>query len=763
MAAINEEIKRAWSQYMQRRVMRLLLRHDQRYFRGNFRQFYAKSELPVHPVLQQYDRYLKLMTQCDELLDDIMPRIRRQLSLSTSSAHLRELAPVQGEIDWVRTLERNMRAAPGLQPLFFETHLRQRNTLTRENLLTVAILLETRQELQELFDENLEDESLALQELEVLTSIDERIERELAAPYARALLEEAQHVEVAAFIAEVENILHPGPNPYRDLLSWRERLVALRVGRTRAKDESHTTTLASQRADPKLEAWLYELWIALEFLHVLTSANALDVERTHIDCDHLQFGFIWSERAFCFCYNRQRSEANAWVNAPSFRPDYTIERAKPDQIRIPPEASDDELVWSEPPVVLDAKYYVGDKTHGELIYEPVKKLLADMVLISAPQVILFFPTLLLEAHAEQPFARIVKHRGVRHHAGWQQDQEIRLCELTPGQKTEEEIQVCLHAVLDHAIAHLPERPQPACEGVPLNMASINASGHINSEYNSICPKRHIGANVFDLVHTERHCLRDRKLCHVIGQTGVFPPRIISVSTRSELQEETRRIRAQYEMLLHQGEADEQDRLCLRLLDNVGQMVEQYVARRGSTKAIEDTFRNWIFHRYWDQEAWALAAETRKMLVSGEYVWYEYQESTLDDWAAPAIQYCRALEYEVRRRFYQRHATHFVFRNRQVWTLGTLEHLHKNRQRGSRDDQQNWHLVVDCITRSAAPLVDFEAILDRFVNERVVHKRNELAHGAPIARPIAEALRQTILGDRSQMGILSWLVEHVEPI
>lgn len=210
MAAINEETKRGWSQYMQRRVMRLLLQHDQRYFRGNFRQFYTKSELPVHPVLQQYDRYLKLMTQCDELLDDIMPRIRRQLSLSASSMRVRELAPVQGEIDWVHTLHRNLSEAPGLQPLVFETRQRQRNTLTRENLLTVAILSETRQELRELFDENLEDESLTLQELEVLTSIDERIERELAAPYARSLLEEAECAEIETLIAEIEVVLRPG-------------------------------------------------------------------------------------------------------------------------------------------------------------------------------------------------------------------------------------------------------------------------------------------------------------------------------------------------------------------------------------------------------------------------------------------------------------------------------------------------------------------------------------------------------------------------
>src|SRR5579875_330736 len=761
MAAINEEIKRSWSQYMQRRVMRLLLQHDQRYFRGNFREFYARSELPVHPVLQQYDRYLKLLVQCDELLDDIMPRIRRQLSLSADAARRREFAPVQGEIDWTRTLERNLREAPGLQPLFFETRLRQRNSLTRENLLVVAILLATRKELQAIVDENMADESLVIQELEVLTGIDERIERELAAPYARTLLEEARQVDMAELIPEVEKHLRPGPNPYRDLLLWWEHLEELRVGRTRAKGESSSPTLASRRADPKLEAWLYELWIALEFLHMLISAQALDLAHTRVDCDRLQFGFTWDRRAFLFRYNRQRVETEAWISAPAVRPDYTIERLHP--LRIPQEASDAEVIWSEPPVVLDAKYYVGDKTHKDLIYEPVKKLLADMTLISAPQVLLFFPSLLLEEHADDPFARVIKQKGERHPGGWQQHQEIRLCELTPGRSTSEEIHARLRAVLDHAALHLPDRSQPVCEGIPLDLAGINASGRVNREYNAICPKRHIGEHVFDLVHTERHCLIDRKLCHVIGQAGVFPPRVVTVSTRGELQDETQRLRTRYELLLQQANDDEKDQLCARLLDNIGRMVEQYVARRGSTRAIEDTFRNWIFHRYWDQEAWALAEDTRRMLVSGEYVWYEYQESTLDDWAAPAVQYCRALECEARRRLYQRNATQFIFRRRQGWTLGTLDYLYRNRLLGSRDDQHNWNLVVDCVTRSGAPIADFEAVLGRFVNARIVQRRNELAHGAPVPRSAAEELRQTILGERSQAGILSWLAEHVEPV
>jgi len=77
---------RQWSQQLQRRIMRLLLQHDQPLFRNQFRQFFVQSTLPQIPLLQQYDRYVKLQTLSDELLDDILPRIRRQLSLKTSRA-----------------------------------------------------------------------------------------------------------------------------------------------------------------------------------------------------------------------------------------------------------------------------------------------------------------------------------------------------------------------------------------------------------------------------------------------------------------------------------------------------------------------------------------------------------------------------------------------------------------------------------------------------------------------------------------------------
>src|SRR5262249_42006484 len=159
----------------------------------------------------------------DELLDDILPRIRRQLSLQTDHARLLEEAPTRGAIDWTRTIERTLRETPGLPPLCFDTHLRQRSSVTPENLLTVAILLAFRQALHRVRQEGFSDDPLDLSEQSFLSSVHEPSERELAAPYARDLLAAAAGSDIDTLGEQVLLRLHPGGNPYRDLLDWWQR------------------------------------------------------------------------------------------------------------------------------------------------------------------------------------------------------------------------------------------------------------------------------------------------------------------------------------------------------------------------------------------------------------------------------------------------------------------------------------------------------------------------------------------------------------
>ncbi|HXL36301.1 MAG TPA: hypothetical protein VN954_03765, partial [Ktedonobacteraceae bacterium] len=96
----------SWSQYLHRRVMRLLLQYDQRLFQGHFRRFYTQSTMPKLPLFQLYDSYLKLLLLKDELLGDILPRIRRHLSSQNDQVVTQEEAPTRGEIDWSRTIMR---------------------------------------------------------------------------------------------------------------------------------------------------------------------------------------------------------------------------------------------------------------------------------------------------------------------------------------------------------------------------------------------------------------------------------------------------------------------------------------------------------------------------------------------------------------------------------------------------------------------------------------------------------------------------------
>lgn len=125
---------------LQRRIARLLWHHDRHTFRGRFSEMSARSALPQLAELQAYDHLVRLLALADDLLDDILPRIRRQLSFQATHADVDEAPPLRGQIDWGTTLERSWRERPDQPPLRFATHVRQRTFVTPENQLVVAIL-----------------------------------------------------------------------------------------------------------------------------------------------------------------------------------------------------------------------------------------------------------------------------------------------------------------------------------------------------------------------------------------------------------------------------------------------------------------------------------------------------------------------------------------------------------------------------------------------------------------------------------------------
>lgn len=508
----NEVQTSSWAQRLERRIIRLLLQHDERLFRQQFSLFFADSALPQLPLFQQYDRYVKLRLLSNELLDDILPRIRRQLSMKTSHMRLREEAPTRGDIDWPRTLERSWNNSPGLPALQFETRLRQRSMETPENILTIAILLAYQKELRHVMQENFGDEALQVQERSVLVGMGERLERELAAPYARLLLPLARQADINTLAPQVSLHLRPGPNPYRDLLAWWHRFTHLRVVRA---TEERTATLATNRSDDKVNAWLYELWIALEVIHVVTREGDVQARELHIATDELQCTFRWQERTFRFLYNRQlntmTSYAPDWKHGPSSRPDYTIEREEPLEIR-----HKGQLIWREPPVILDAKYYLAGSdpanTHG-----PIKKLLGDMTLLGTKTGILLFPR--LPEPKEGQVTRTVQRTGKQYTHASASSHQVHLIHLQPDMDTVL-LQQRLHAILDLAIEQLPERSTPQCQGIVLAPSKIANDNNLSARP-VLCPKAHIGPDVFDLVDADVDCLKNPRLCHIIGQ-GVVP-------------------------------------------------------------------------------------------------------------------------------------------------------------------------------------------------------------------------------------------------
>jgi hypothetical protein len=129
-----------------------------------------------------------------------------------------------------------------------------------------------------------------------------------------------------------------------------------------------------------------------------------------------------------------------WEHAPSSRPDYTIERETPLEVRY-----QGELIWREPAVILDAKYYLSGSdptlTHG-----PIKKLLGDMTLLGSHVGALFFP-LLAEPEDEQEITRTVRKGERQYQEALASSPQIHLYRLEPAMPLGR-LQQRLSAVLD---------------------------------------------------------------------------------------------------------------------------------------------------------------------------------------------------------------------------------------------------------------------------------------------------------------------------
>src|SRR5947209_3422212 len=541
----------------------------------------------------------------------------------------------------------------------------------------------------------------------------------------------------------------------------------------------------SRGIDDTTDARLYELWIQLELLHMLDGLHAIEPTTIQIERDQIRFRFLWSGRNFFFTYNRQPSEGNemvpSWKNIPATKARFLIERDHP--LEVQPQ---DIIIWREPPVILDVSYESTNSSHGNDYITRLQQMVGEMRLRGIHHAALFAPTLSEPSQGE----RYTKaHRddsvyteGMSYNL---KDTVIRLCTLTPGMDIgilQDRLKMLLDDVTSKEV--LPERSEPACHGIILDEDTINDGRSRPVSYNILCPKPHIGEGVFDLVNDKVHCLKDPRICHIYGQAKI-PPFVIRASTRDAMQHQSSGIRNRADEALKQAEKNGEDNKAEQLRSHiflgVGRTVEQYVKLRGNTALIEASFEEWIFGKYWKSHSRCLAEETRNILLSGTYVWNEYQQTTLSDWAAPAIQYCRALETEMKRRlhdYYPDPKHHYPDISKKGFnvpsgnmTLGAVETIYKLKDRHAKDTNEanrigmarhNWSLCCAIVTYSRADIATFETILKQMVDGHVSHNRNELAHAGPISEKIAQQLRDTIIGCRDKVGILYRLVECLEP-
>ena len=249
-----------------------------------------------------------------------------------------------------------------------------------------------------------------------------------------------------------------------------------------------------------------------------------------------------------------------------------------------------------------------------------------------------------------------------------------------------------------------------------------------------------------------------------SRSAHVPPFVARVTTKEQLVTRNLALRQHNAPFLQQLE-DEKDevraeQIRQQIFMGMGRIIEQYVRVFGNTRQTEEKLEKWVFGQYWKKHARCLAQTTRDTLVSGECIWEQMQDVSMQDWSAPAIQFCRALEFELKRRFYSPHPTEFV-PSHIDFTLGTIPYAYANQQTHT-SASTNWSVCVARVRQSQSDTAKFEEVV-KLMHDKCISKiRNDIAHGSKIiSKSLASDLRHWIIGDRDNPGILCWLAEHID--
>ena len=769
--------------WMQGRMVELLLRHDAPRFRSTFGEQIADQL--AHPLLARYRDLAVLFYLRDELFDSILPRIKRRLSFAAPRELMVEDLPPRGRIDWGRTMTASWRERPGEAPLEVQTRQRRRHFATPENLLTVATLLEYRAAVQRLLDEEaVRDSVLAVRH--PLHEIADACTRELAFLQFAGLMREASAI-VEGYastttddleLAVADNLL-PGRNSaYDDLLGWRHRLRVLNL-LERTVDVSVEPMLGS---DPQRDNYLYQLWLFYELGDLLQREGRL-VDWPAAD---MCLTFTWGSDANQGTYilTHDRGIRQRWENAPGVRPDLYVARADRAEIR-----DDATLVWHEPGYMLDAKYYK-PRDSARAPASPVKRMIADLQLTGERHGALLFafqsgdaadasltdePDLTAEAEQQTQRDAPLYHVApdVRTAYIVQRDTQIAIWRIQPQTQADTSaLRQTLSALLDRAHRALRNRVPIECHGFLPDIDTINPGNTRPArcpkcdELLAFCPKPHVGADRVDRVCPRCDCLRSKRLCHIIGR-GIYtaPPFVKRVLTRDELLASIGTLRGWLQANVEASDMSEQaEHARQTMLRTIGELTETYVKlTHVDTAQTEAGLREWIFGRYWSdgQHQRGLPQQVRNMLISGEFVWMQFQLSTIEDWAACAVQYTRALEYELHRRLYDPCGLRLVTREGlpmkpNQFTIGTVMFMYSERKKNP-----NWQTMLELVAGPSG--IDEQALRQLVIDiEAVRPARNKVAHTEKVDAALARDIREAVLGQHGRPGLLYRLIAQLNP-
>jgi hypothetical protein len=719
---------------MQARLVALLLRFDEVGFAQRYGQRDGQAPDAELAALRPYRDMAALVLLRDELFDDILPRIVRRLSFESPRTTVVEEPPPRGRVDWERTLDATWASAPGEPPLELHTRQRRRDFATPENLLAVAVLLEYRADiLRLLWDEQLIAQSDALRH--PLNAMVDQCERELAFPQFAGIRAAAEQLldagEIEELIDRVQERSIPGGNSgYDDLIAWRQHLRTLPL----LQRDPQAPTATTLGADPQRDNYLYQLWIFYELADLLRARGAMQPE--DLSLQPMRLRFLWQGCAYELQHDQEvldqvaiwAAQPAAPYRVPRVRPDFYLWRRAPPRQEVRDKGS---LVWREPGVVWDAKYY-RERESPNAPSSPIKRMVADLNLLGEPHGVLLFAFL---TDGQEGAGGYGLNPDRTRNQVLAPDQSVIVQPLTPSLPGEQgAVTVKLMQLLDTAHMRLATPTLPRCEGVFLDAFSASQQAALRSRDGSllgdadeilVCPKPHIGPWRVDLVSRSLHCCQDGRLCHILGQPGarkpVRPPR-----SAEELLKELQQL----------FDSRDPDSLDEESIDAVARRIEdltrQFARITGALKNL-NAYEKQLGDAGFDRTLTVLGAAERESLALAIYLRDQLDAVNAPDYSAPIIHVARALERELQRRILAIpgvSASNFPFSKP---TLGSLAGVRSKNPALWATIRMHVASVWDGKVDPEDPA--FTVNLDHFVDQLdpVVKVRNRAAHTTPVPR------------------------------